>query len=195
MEKILDIRPIKAKLRGDLKRKRITMPVRKKTALDMKIQNKLMNLWAFRQADTILTYVSTDIEVDTKRMIEAAFSMGKTVAVPRCETYERQMNFYLIKSLNELAPGAFGVLEPLSIERKPFNSFENSLCVVPGLSFDKHGFRLGYGKGYYDRFLRNYTGITVGICYEDNIKEKLPHGKYDVAVQMLITEKEVYSID
>ncbi|NLA72404.1 MAG: 5-formyltetrahydrofolate cyclo-ligase [Clostridiales bacterium] len=195
MEKILDIRPIKAKLRGDLKKKRVTMPERKKTALDMKIQNKLMNLWAFRQADTILTYVSTPVEVDTKRMIKAAFSMGKTVAVPRCETYERQMNFYLIKSLNELAPGAFGVLEPLSIEHMPFDNFKNSLCVVPGLSFDKHGYRLGYGKGYYDRFLRNYTGTTVGICYEDNIKERLPHGKYDVAVQMLITEKEVYSID
>ncbi len=194
MEKILDIRPIKAKLRGDLKKKRVTMPERKKTALDMKIQNKLMNLWAFRQADTILTYVSTPIEVDTKRMIQAALSMGKTVAVPKCESYERQMKFYLIKSLSELTPGAFGVLEPLFGERKPFDNFKNSLCVVPGLAFDKHGYRLGYGKGYYDRFLRNYTGTTIGICYEDNIKERLPHGKYDVAVQMLITEKEVFSI-
>lgn len=195
MEQILDIRPIKAKLRGDLKKRRITMPERKKTALDAKIQNRLMNLWAFRQADTILTYVSTPIEVDTKRMIEAALKMGKTVAVPRCKSAERQMNFYLIKSLNELSPGTFGVLEPLSDTRKPFTDFNNSLCVVPGLAFDVNGYRLGYGKGYYDRFLRNYTGTTIGICYDDNIKERLPHGKYDVAVQMLITEKEVLSID
>ncbi len=194
MEQILDIRPIKAKLRVDVKKKRIIMPQRKKLALDTKIQNRLMNLWAFRHANAILTYVSTPIEVDTKRIIQEAFKMGKAVAVPKCESTERQMNFYLIESFKDLAPGTFGVLEPTFTKREPFLDFEDTLCIVPGLAFDKEGYRLGYGKGYYDRFLRNYTGTTVGICYKDNIKEQLPHGKYDVAVQMLVTEKEVVNI-
>lgn len=194
MEQVLDIRPVKAKLRKDFKRRRQAMPKQRKAILDRKIQNKLMNLWAYREASAILTYVSTPIEVNTHYLIEAALKSGKTVAVPRCEGEGRRMNFYVIESFDELAPGSFGVLEPFTQDREPVKDFDNSLCIVPGFSFDKQGFRLGYGKGYYDRFLREYTGIAVGICYYDYLKERLPHGKYDRAMHMLVTEKGTYSI-
>lgn len=190
MEQILDIRPVKAKLRSDLKKKRMAMPSSKKNLLDRKIQNRLMNLWAFREASAILTYVSTPIEVDTRYLIDCALKSGKTVAVPKCEGGERRMNFYIIESLNELAPGSFGVLEPFSQDKTPFRDYNGSLCIVPGFSFDRQGFRLGYGKGYYDRFLREYTGVAVGICYNECVKQRLPHGKFDKAVHMLVTEKE-----
>ncbi|OQA48922.1 MAG: 5-formyltetrahydrofolate cyclo-ligase family protein [Firmicutes bacterium ADurb.Bin300] len=194
MEQILDIRPVKARLRSDLKKKRLSMPQIKKNIMDRKIQNRLMNLWAFREASLILTYVSTPIEVDTHYMIETALKIGKTVAVPKCREEGRLMEFYHIQSLNELSPGAFGVLEPLSANKKSLEDFEGSLCIVPGFSFDKEGFRLGYGKGYYDRFLKDYTGTSAGICYSDCVKEHLPHGKNDRIVHMLITEKDTYNI-
>lgn len=194
MEQILDIRPVKARLRSDLKKKRLSMPQIKKSIMDRKIQNRLMNLWAFREAALILTYVSTPIEVDTHYMIETALKSGKTVAVPKCQEESRLMNFYPIQSLAELSPGAFKVLEPIKTNKNPLKDFEGSVCIVPGFSFDKEGFRLGYGKGYYDRFLKDYTGTAIGICYSDCVKENLPHGKNDRNIHMLITEKDTYNI-
>ena len=66
---------------------------------------------------------------------------------------------------------------------------QNSLCVVPGMAFDCDGYRLGYGKGYYDRFLSGYHGVTAGICYSDCIRWKLPRGRFDRPVDILVTDK------
>ena len=85
MEKVIDIRPIKKKLRAEARAMRRSMSPEGKQTLDRKIKNKLLNLWAVREAQTVLCYVSTDIEVDTREFINALLQMGKRVAVPRCE--------------------------------------------------------------------------------------------------------------
>ncbi len=191
MERIVDIRPEKNKRRADIKRFRQMMPSEQKNALDRKIQNRLMNLWVFRETRTILSYVSTPSEMDTVYLIETALKSGKTVAVPRCEDQAGKMSFYVIRSLSELSPGYFGVLEPKT-HCMPYDfGTEKTLCIVPALTFDREGYRLGYGKGYYDRFLNSFSGTTVGMCYACCLSEALPHGKYDKAVDMLITEKEI----
>ncbi len=191
MEKIIDIRPIKKKLRAQAKEMRLSMSPVVKQSLDRKIKNKLLNLWAVREADTVLCYVSTNIEVDTKDFINTLLQMGKRVAVPRCEGGKSEMNFYFINSLDELSPGSFGVEEPESLKENLCLQTQGSVCIVPAFMFDKNGYRLGYGKGYYDRYLSRYEGTTVGICYSSNLKDKLYHGKYDRAVDLVVTDKDI----
>ncbi len=194
MEKIIDIRPIKKKLRAQAKEMRLSMSPVTKQSSDRKIKNKLLNLWAIREAETVLCYVSTSIEVDTRELINAFLQMGKRVAVPRCEGGKSEMNFYYINSLDELSPGSFGVDEPESQQERLCTQTRNSVCIVPAFMFDKYGYRLGYGKGYYDRYLSKYEGFTVGICYGSNLRDKLFNGKYDRAVDLVVTDKEIITV-
>ncbi len=194
MEKVIDIRPIKKEMRAQAKENRLSMDSFVKSSLDKKICNRLLNLWAVRETNTFLCYVSTEIEVETKEFIKALLSAGKKVAVPRCEGGPSEMNFYYINSLDELSPGSFGVLEPEPDKAKMLVETENTICIVPAFMFDKSGYRLGYGKGYYDRYLSKYKGSTIGICYSQNIKDELFHGKYDRTVDMIVTEKQIITI-
>lgn len=184
-----DIRPLKAELRGHFKALRAGMPAGRKAELDQKILNRVVNLWQYREARLLLVYVSTPIEVDTRRLIERALRDGKQVAVPRCVPGTREMEFYQIHSLNELSPGTFGVLEPAPVRRALITDFSRSLCIVPALAFDGQGFRLGYGKGYYDRFLARFDGSTVGLCYDACISKRLPAGRFDRPVGLTVTER------
>ena len=92
-------------------------------------------------------------------------------------------------------PGSFGVLEPVADEKKLLTETENTICIVPAFMFDKNGFRLGYGKGYYDRYLSRYKGSTIGICYDENITDELFHGRYDRAVDFVLTEKQIITVE
>ena len=152
MEKIIDIRPIKKKMRAEAKEMRRSMSPELKQSYDRKIKNKLLNLWAVREATTVLCYVSTDIEVDTRELINELLKMGKRIAVPRCEDDKGEMNFYFINSLEELSSGSFGVEEPDPGKSIMVGNTKGSVCIVPAFMFDTKGFRIGYGKGYYDRF-------------------------------------------
>ena len=193
MEKVIDIRPIKKKLRAEAREMRRSMSPDKKVVLDRKIKNKLLNLWSVREAKAVLCYVSTEIEVDTREFINALLQSGKRVAVPRCEGEKSNMNFYYINSLDELESGSFGVDEPDPSKHIMVGDTSGCVCIGPAFMFDRRGYRLGYGKGYYDRYLSRYKGSTIGICYTENLKEELFHGKYDRTVDMIVTEKDIIS--
>lgn len=147
-----DIRVQKNELRDKMKRFRREMPPLVKQKKDMAIRRGVQSLKQYQACQTLLTFVSTDIEVDTRGLIGQALRDGKRVAVPYCVDGTRQMDFYYIQSMKDLAPRTFGVLEPLVERCQKWSDDQNSICLVPGLAFDRHGFRLGYGKGYYDRF-------------------------------------------
>ena len=185
-----DIRPIKAELRSRFKALRTGLSPAEKDEMDLKILSRVMNLWQYRDSQTILTYVSTAIEVDTRRLIEKSLHAGKQVAVPRCVPGTREMEFYRICSLDELSPGTFGVLEPDPDKSALFTDFSKGLCIVPALSFDFQGYRLGYGKGYYDRFLARFGGSTVGLCYDSCMVRNLPAGRYDQPVHLIVTQRK-----
>lgn len=186
-----DIRVVKRELRAGFKEARRSMLPEEKADKDRRILERLINLPEYRQAELVLTYVSTAIEVDTRALIERALADGKRVAVPRCTPEKIDMKFYLIGGLDELEPGAFGVLEPDPQRSRELRRYDRSVCVLPGLGFDLQGYRLGYGKGYYDRFLARYHGKNVGVCYNICMKTLLPHGRYDKMVDVLVTEKFV----
>ena len=134
--------------------------------------------------------MSTPIEVSTIKIIEEAFKDGKKVAVPRCIKDTRDMEFHYINSINELSAGTFSVLEPPA-DFPIVEDFTGCLMIVPGMQFDMKGYRIGYGKGYYDRYMSKFTGISVGICYSDELKSFMYHGKYDKPVDIIVTDKRI----
>ena len=164
------------------------MPQEIKEQKDAAIAAQVRRLWQYQRNSVLLIYVSTSIEVDTFRIIHQALADGKRVAVPRCVPDTRNMEFYYIDSTDELAPGMFGVLEPQPNPERLYKESEGGLCIVPAFSYDWRGYRLGYGKGYYDRFLSRFEGNMVGICYSECVQRSLPHGRFDRPVELLVTE-------
>lgn len=192
-EKVNDIRQYKNELRSKYKSIRKNLTDKEKDKLDNDIFNKVITSNAFKKSDTIITYVSTDIEIDTRKLIELSLKSGKTVAVPKCIDGTRNMKFYEINSFDDLEIATFSVLEPKTNVCKEFNDFnEKCLCIVPGMVYDLNGYRLGYGKGYYDRFLSQHKKmIKMGLCYCNCTINKLISGRFDVSVDYLVTEKYI----
>ena len=186
---VIDIRPIKTELRQKYRSLRQSMPPEIKAERDAAIATQVRRLWQYQSNRVLLVYVSTSIEVDTIQIINQALADGKKVAVPRCVPDTRNMEFYYIESVEELSPGMFGVLEPSAMPERLYQESDGGLCLVPAFSYDWQGYRLGYGKGYYDRFLSRFEGNIVGICYSDCVQRSLPHGRYDRPVELLVTEK------
>ena len=179
---------IKNDLRTQYKVKRALYSVDEKALLDEKISSKILNLTTYRNAETVLCYVSTTDEINTHFLIEQMIANGKKVAVPRCIPDTHEMEFYYISSLSDLSKGAFSILEPLPEKSKLFCKDSSVICLIPALSFDIYGYRLGYGKGYYDRFLSGFDGVKLGLSYYENITQALPHGRFDCRVDSIVTE-------
>ncbi len=186
-----DIRRLKTRLREQYRAVRANMALEERADCDRRIAETVRKLWQYRDCRLVLTYVSTAIEVDTRQIINQALADGKRVAVPRCVPNTRNMEFYYIESLDDLSAGTFGVLEPLPNPQNLVTDFSCSLCIIPAFCYDFGGYRLGYGKGYYDRFLAHYEGDRIGICYSNCVRRHLPHGRYDRPAQLLITEKYI----
>ncbi|MGN1442534.1 MAG: 5-formyltetrahydrofolate cyclo-ligase [Acutalibacteraceae bacterium] len=164
-----------------------------KESKDEKIFNRLTAIDEIKEADFILAYASSPIEVDTYRFIEYTLRKGQKIALPVCLENANEMDFYLIESPDCLIPGKYkGIYEPDTSRCQKCEITDNTVCIVPGLSFDKNGYRLGYGKGYYDRFLAENPVFTVGLCYEECVSESLPFEEHDKCVSVLVTEKEIY---
>ena len=179
---------LKKELRRELIQKRRELSAEKKAIDDLSVFGKLIGLPCFKSAERVLAYVSTQIEVDTLRLIDYCLEAGKEVAVPQC--VGENMIFRLIKSRNQLRKGAFGIMEP-DDSLPAVLRFENSVCIVPALRFNKDGQRLGYGKGFYDRFLEASGCFSIGICYEDFMGD-FPAESHDKAVDIIVTDRRIY---
>ena len=186
----LDIREYKQNLRNSVKQQRRELTAEEKSVLDSGVLANVRKMREYQRCSTIFIYVSTPIEVDTRKIIEMAWADNKRVAVPRCIPETRQMTFHYITSFDDLSPGTFSVLEP-SPEAPLADNYDKSIMLVPALIIDKYGYRLGYGKGYYDRYISKYSGLTVGLCYINNIKNRLFHGRFDKKLNYIITEKYI----
>ena len=184
----IDIRKYKIELREKSRQRRKLLGPSEKHAMDAAIAEQVRRLYQYRAADVIMVYVSTPIEVDTLQIIENAFRDRKKVAVPRCIPKTRQMEFHYITSIDQLTPGTFSVLEPPA-HYPIVTDFSHALMLVPGFLFDCFGYRLGYGKGYYDRYMSRYTGAAVGLCYAEELTGHMYHGRYDRAVDTVVSEK------
>lgn len=179
----------KADIRKIYREKRSLLHIEEKTELDNCITKNILNLPEFQTCKRLFTYVSIDDEVNTRDIIQIAFNYGKKVTVPKTHPSERVMQFYEITSLDDLKQGQHGLLEPDDVPEKRVTDMTEAVCLVPGLCFDGYGNRLGYGGGYYDRFLKDFSGVTVGLCRSVQLFEgKLPCEANDVPVMIIVTE-------
>ncbi|KGX88880.1 5-formyltetrahydrofolate cyclo-ligase [Pontibacillus litoralis] len=148
----------------------------------------LMETSLWREANVIGCTISQAHEINTRPIIERAWKEGKKVVVPKCYPKERQLIFYKITSFDELESVYFGLKEPIIEQTTEWSKEHIDLMIVPGLMFDVKGYRVGYGGGYYDRYLVGYNGATVSLCTEHQLIEQVPFDSYDIPVQHLITE-------
>ncbi len=162
---------------------------------DDSIFRKFSECVNLNDVDTVFIYCSMGSEVDTSAIIAAALEMGIVVAVPRCSDRNGSMDFFIITDTqNQLIEGMYSIMEPDPEKCVEAEDSANSICIVPGLAFDKNGYRIGYGKGYYDRFLSNFKGKSIGLCYKECLCDTLPFDKYDCKVNVIITDNEIISI-
>jgi 5-formyltetrahydrofolate cyclo-ligase len=158
---------------------------------DCSIARRLFESAVFQRCKTIFCYVSRPDEIDTHTIIEGALSQGKTVAVPRTIGSEHQMEFIKICGLHELKPGKLNILEPPENIELVQQGDTQTLCLIPALCTDKSGYRVGYGGGYYDRFLSNFPGESAVLVYSFLSQEDFPVESYDIPAGWIITETEI----
>lgn len=153
------------------------------------IAHRLFELPCYKDAKNIYIYSSINNEVDTSEIIAAAFDDGKTVAFPRVNNDE--MIFYRVDSVYELEFGFLGILEPKPDENKLIES-DNGLVIMPGVAFDEQLHRIGYGGGYYDKFLSKHCNLhRVALAYECQIFDEVDSEINDILPEMIITEERI----
>ena len=182
----------KQRLREERLAAREALSEQERSMLDDRITQKLLATSEYVEATTVLTYVSVSSEVSTRMFIECALRDEKTVAVPRCLP-GHCLEFVAITSLDQLIAAPFGLLEPpKELPALTEEQMNASICIVPALLVDIKGYRLGYGAGFYDRFLSTYPGKKICLAYQQNLsRTMLPHTTFDVAVDEVITESDV----
>lgn len=165
--------------------------VENRQQLSAEIARRFFDTDLYKKARILLLYYSVGSEVSTRQLCLRALADNKEVAFPVCVDGDGYMEFFFIKDENDLSQGMYGIKAP----REGCRAFTNegdALIVVPGLGFDKSGNRLGYGKGYYDRFLEGFEGLSIGLCYDALVVDALPCDAYDKKVNCLITDKKIY---
>ena len=182
----------KQRLREERLAAREVLSEQERSVLDDRITQKLLETSEYTETTTVLTYVSVSSEVSTRMFIESALRDGKTVAVPRCLP-GHCLEFVAITSLDQLIAAPFGLLEPpKELPALAEKQMDASICIVPALLVDTKGYRLGYGAGFYDRFLSSYPGKKICLAYQQNLsRTMLPHTAFDIAVDLVITESDV----
>ena len=156
--------------------------------MSRKITEKVISLPVFEQENKILVYADYNHEVVTRYLIEEAWQAGKEVAVPK--VVGKDMVFYKLTDFAQLEKGYFGIPEPA---RGEIVQWEEALMIMPGVAFDRQNHRVGYGGGFYDRFLEKHPYITrVAVAFEFQMMSEVPVESTDISPEIIVTEKEIY---
>lgn len=188
----MDKKMEKKKCRKEIQEKIAILSKEYNQEASQKIAEFLCGMEAFQKAKTIFCFVSTPSEINTHSIIQYAWNSGKQVAVPRC-LEKGQMEACVITNEEDLEEGKFGIMEPKA-ECKVLMPRQIDLIIMPCLSCDRNGNRLGYGGGYYDRYLEKCTGVRVVICREKLMLAEIPSEPFDQKGDFLITEKGIFPI-
>lgn len=158
----------------------------------LSITDRLFEIPEFIECKNVLIYASYNNEVDTDRVVLRAMLKGKNIYMPKVNGEE--MDFYRVFSLDELASGAFGIREPYDIEHLKFEGAPETVCILPMAVFDEEGNRIGYGKGYYDKYLsRIDVDYMIGLAFECQKSDvNIDADEYDRRLHMAVTEADVY---
>jgi 5-formyltetrahydrofolate cyclo-ligase len=182
----------KSRIRSEFLQRRRALTSENALIWSTAIATTLVQRVEFTHAATILTYVaSKDHEVDTKAIILHAQDVGKTILAP-CTGSDCALTWTPLRTWEDLVPGPYGILEPRRDTREYLVPPDDAPVIVPGIAFSPAGHRIGYGKGYYDRFLAAHHGLKLGLAYEMQIVPSIPSDTHDVPVDLVITETATY---
>lgn len=188
---------LKNSLRKNMLIKRKNMSQQDVSAFSTKIMDKIMELPQFINCKSIMLYISFNNEVDTDKLATWCLNNGKTVIAPYCIKSSSKIIPFIINNLEtDLTKSTFGIMEPKHDILMKANIENIDLIIVPGVVFDEACNRIGFGAGYYDRFLpmKAKDTPTIGIAYDYQITDKVPAGVYDVPLNFIITEKRIISL-
>ncbi len=186
----------KRHIRKSVLKLRDELPQSTRQSMSRRIIGSLMDTDAYKAAEAILSYVNFKSEVETELLIAEALKCGKKVYCPRID--EEDMDFYRITNMDDLSEGYKGIREPVPEGERLLSgrdiSLQKCLMIMPGSVFDKERNRIGYGKGYYDRYLERYPQLpTIAVCFECQIVEHVPAEEYDRKPAMILTEEAIYT--
>jgi len=183
---------IKEKLRNDIFQIRKSLSDSELIDKNNKIKDIIYKMDLFKQASIILFYVSYRSEVNTHDMIKHCLSNGKKIIVPKVDLKKNKLLLSELSSWNHLEYGAYDILEPKLEYIKEVSIDSIDLMFIPGVVFDIFGNRIGHGKGYYDRLLRNpHQAISIGLAFEFQIVENIPAESHDIKVDKIVTENRI----
>lgn len=165
------------------------IPASEKAEFDKILTDKILSLPEFESAQCVLLFASIGSEVDTWGVFSECIRQNKKVYFPKCIDGER-MEFLRTASKNDFTVGKYGIPEPTSDEKYISNS-KNDLGLIPALAVGKDFSRLGYGKGYYDRFLKDFQGISVCPVYPQQLCESVPTDEFDIPPKIIITPTDL----
>lgn len=165
------------------------IPASQKAEFDKILTDKILSLPEFESAQCVLLFASVGSEVDTWGVFSECIRQNKKVYFPKCID-EGNMEFFRAASKNDFTVGKYGIPEPTSDEKYTFHS-KDDLSLIPALAVGKDFSRLGYGKGYYDRFLKNFKGISVCPIYSEQLCESVPTDEFDIPPKIIITPTDL----
>ena len=152
------------------------------------LTSRLVQLPEFLQADRLLVYADYNHEVMTGFLIREAWKAGKEVAVPK--VVGKDMVFYRLTDFSQLKPGYFGISEP---DEGEIVDWENALMIMPGVAFDRENHRVGYGGGFYDRFLEKHPHLKrIAVAFDFQILDQVPTEPTDICPQIIVTETNTF---
>lgn len=154
---------------------------------------KLIKTKEFECADTVLMYYPINGELSPLKVFDFCIGSGKKVAFPVCRNEDNSLIFRQVSSLAQLQAATLEIPEPTD-DRPSVTPNERTLCIVPAIALGKNGERLGYGGGYYDKFLADFVGKSAGFVYSELVTDDIPQEKFDVKLDMIITESEVHYV-
>ena len=158
------------------------------------VKKHLYALPEFQKAKNILFYASFNNEVDTGSMIkESLMQQGKKIIMPFVAKNNPILQLSELKDFNELEPKTFGILEPKELYIREFSHEKLDVAIIPGMVFDHFGHRIGYGYGYYDRFLKQLkkTATKIGLAYDFQVVDKIQEEQHDIPVDFIVTESKI----
>ena len=179
----------KKQIRAEVKKYRNESSVESIFENSQKICEQFLDLSEYQKASTIFAYMDCKNEVQTRSIIEQCWNDGKSVAVPK--VFGEQMKFYQIFSYDDLEDGYFGIQEP---KHENLNEIicEDGLMILPGVAFDEKRHRIGYGGGFYDRYLELHPGMKkIALAFEFQIYDSVPFEVFDQQPEKIITETRI----
>ncbi len=188
----------KSTIRREMLCRRRSLPPETITAGSEAVCRTLLRLTVLLQADIVAVYAAFAGEIDLRPLMLGLEQTGRRYYLPRFEAERKCYGMVMVSCIEtDTAPGQFGILEPHghlpTAEAERLNS-EQVVWIVPGVAFDREGNRIGQGAGYYDRLLRDTSGCRIGVGYDWQLVERIPHESFDVRMDLVVTDRRTVTI-